>query len=140
MRHRSHRPHRWRPHLLGSLCGTRLGVSAGTGQSAGRDAPDRSRRNRIRSDGFLPATPEGKAQTLADHGLHGLGGFTPVVLYRDDVDPAQVVNQMLDGFAAVGAKVQCCPRTAEGSVRTPVPTSTAPAGQRYWRTSTGSPN
>jgi inosose dehydratase len=56
-------------------------------------------------DGFLPATPDGKAQTLADHGLHGLGGFTPVVLYRDDVDPAPVVNQVLDGFAAVGAKV-----------------------------------
>ncbi|HEY4993757.1 MAG TPA: hypothetical protein VII33_16920 [Nakamurella sp.] len=55
-------------------------------------------------DGFLPATPEGKAQTLADHGLHGLGGFTPVVLYRDDIDPAPVVNQVLDGFAAVGAK------------------------------------
>jgi len=56
-------------------------------------------------DGFLPATPDGKAQTLADHGLHGLGGFTPVVLYRPDVDPAPVVNQVLDGFEAVGAKV-----------------------------------
>jgi inosose dehydratase len=33
-------------------------------------------------DGFLPATPEGKAQTLADHGLHGLGGFTPVTSAR----------------------------------------------------------
>jgi inosose dehydratase len=56
-------------------------------------------------DGFLPATPEGKAQTLANHGLHGLGGFTPVVLYRPDVDPTPVVNQVLDGFEAVGAKV-----------------------------------
>jgi len=56
-------------------------------------------------DGFLPATPEGKAKTLSDHGLHGLGGFTPVVLYRPDVDPAPVVNQVLDGFEAVGAKV-----------------------------------
>src|SRR6478672_3331521 len=56
-------------------------------------------------EGFLPATPEGKAKTLADHGLHGLGGFTPVVLYRDDVDPAPVVDRVLDGFAAVGAKV-----------------------------------
>jgi inosose dehydratase len=56
-------------------------------------------------DGFLPETPEGKAKTLADHGLHGLGGFTPVVLYRPDVDPAPVVNQVLDGFEAVGAKV-----------------------------------
>jgi inosose dehydratase len=45
-------------------------------------------------DGFLPETPEGKAKTLADYGLHGLGGFTPVVLYRPDVDPAPVVNQV----------------------------------------------
>jgi inosose dehydratase len=56
-------------------------------------------------DGFLPDAPEGKAETLTDHGLHGLGGFTPVVLYRDDVDPAPVVDRVLDGFAAVGAKV-----------------------------------
>ncbi len=56
-------------------------------------------------DGFLPASPEGKAQTLADHGLHGLGSFTPVVLYRDDIDPAPAVDQVLDGFTAVGATV-----------------------------------
>jgi len=56
-------------------------------------------------DGFLPATPEGKAQTLSNYGLHGLGGFTPVVLYRPDFDPAPVIDQVLDGFEAVGAKV-----------------------------------
>jgi inosose dehydratase len=28
-----------------------------------------------------------------------------VVLYRPDVDPAPVVNQVLDGFKAVGAEV-----------------------------------
>ena len=56
-------------------------------------------------DGFLPATPEGKVQTLSDYGLHGLGGFTPVVLHRPDVDPAPSINRVLDGFEAIGAKV-----------------------------------
>ncbi|MET0863022.1 MAG: sugar phosphate isomerase/epimerase [Nakamurella sp.] len=56
-------------------------------------------------DGFLPDTPEGKAETLADAELHGVGGFTPVVLYRSDVDPAPAVDAVLDGFDAVGAKV-----------------------------------
>jgi inosose dehydratase len=56
-------------------------------------------------EGFLPAAPEGKAKTLAHHGLQGLGGFTPVVLYRPDVDPVSVVDQVLDGFEVVGAKV-----------------------------------
>jgi inosose dehydratase len=56
-------------------------------------------------DGFLPATPEGKADTLAEHHLHGVGGFTPVVLYRSDVDPAPEIDAVLDGFEAVGAKV-----------------------------------
>ena len=56
-------------------------------------------------DGFLPETPAGKAETLAEYGLHGVGGFTPVVLYRADTDPAPLIDQVLDGFEAVGAKV-----------------------------------
>ena len=42
---------------------------------------------------------------MAEHHLHGVGGFTPVVLYRSDVDPAPAVDAVLDGFEAVGAKV-----------------------------------
>ena len=57
------------------------------------------------SDGFLPATPEGKAETLAEHGLHGLGNFTPVLMHDPDQDPEPEVNRVLDGFEAVGAKV-----------------------------------
>jgi inosose dehydratase len=56
-------------------------------------------------DGFLPDSPEGKAQTLTEYGLHGVGGFTPVVLYRPDHDPAPEIDRVLDGFEAVGAKV-----------------------------------
>jgi inosose dehydratase len=57
------------------------------------------------SDGFLPASPEGKAETLAEHGLHGLGNFTPVVMHDPDHDPEAEVSRVLDGFEAVGAKV-----------------------------------
>jgi inosose dehydratase len=57
------------------------------------------------SEGFLPATPEGKAETLAEHGLHGLGNFTPVVLHDPDHDPETEVSRVLDGFEAVGARV-----------------------------------
>jgi inosose dehydratase len=56
-------------------------------------------------DGFLPDTPEGKARTLTEYGLHGVGGFTPVVLYRPDHDPAPEIDRVLDGFEAVGARV-----------------------------------
>ena len=57
------------------------------------------------SDGFLPATPEGKAETLAEYGLNGLGNFTPVLLHNPDHEPASEVNRVLDGFEAVGADV-----------------------------------
>jgi inosose dehydratase len=57
------------------------------------------------SDGFLPATPEGKAETLDRYGLHGLGNFTPVLLHNPDHDPRSEVDRVLDGFEAVGANV-----------------------------------
>jgi inosose dehydratase len=57
------------------------------------------------SDGFLPSSPEGKAETLDRYGLHGLGNFTPVLLHQPDHDPRGEVDRVLDGFEAVGAKV-----------------------------------
>jgi inosose dehydratase len=57
------------------------------------------------SDGFLPATPEGKAETLNRYALHGLGNFTPVVLHDSQHDPRSEVDRVLDGFEAVGARV-----------------------------------
>jgi inosose dehydratase len=57
------------------------------------------------SDGFLPATPEGKAEILNRYALHGLGNFTPVVLHDSQHDPRSEVDRVLDGFEAVGAKV-----------------------------------
>jgi inosose dehydratase len=57
------------------------------------------------SDGFLPATPEGKAETLNRYALHGLGNFTAVVLHDSQRDPrseltgcSTVSRQAASGF------------------------------------------
>src|SRR4051794_6691999 len=57
------------------------------------------------SDGFLPADPEGKAETLDRYGLHGLGNFTPLLLHDPKHDPRPEVERVLEGFEAVGANV-----------------------------------
>ncbi len=54
-------------------------------------------------DGFLPAAPRAKAETLAAHGLRAVGGFVPVVLHDPDHDPGPEVDAALDGFVAAGA-------------------------------------
>jgi sugar phosphate isomerase/epimerase len=56
-------------------------------------------------DGFLPADPEALAKTLADHNLHAVGGFTPFVLHRPDVDPLIELDRLLPGFKAARAGV-----------------------------------
>jgi inosose dehydratase len=63
------------------------------------------RATELGADGFLPAAPEGKAETLKRYGLHGLGNFTPVVLHDPQHDPRSEVDRVLDGFEAVGAKI-----------------------------------
>lgn len=54
-------------------------------------------------DGFLPADPATLAHTLAEHDLHAVGGFVPVVLHVPGRDPAPDVDRVLDGFEAAGA-------------------------------------
>jgi inosose dehydratase len=54
-------------------------------------------------DGFLPADPAGRAQTLAAHGLRAVGGFVPVVLHDSAYDPVPHVDHELDAFVAAGA-------------------------------------
>jgi len=56
-------------------------------------------------DGFLPADPVELAETLAAHHLHAVGGFTPFVLHRDDVDPMVELDRLLPGFKAARAGV-----------------------------------
>ena len=56
-------------------------------------------------DGFLPADPDELAKTLAAHNLHAVGGFTPFVLHRADLDPMIELDRLLPGFQAAGAGV-----------------------------------
>ena len=56
-------------------------------------------------DGFLPADPVGLATTLAEHDLHAVGGFTPFVLHRPDVEPMIELDRLLPAFTAARAGV-----------------------------------
>jgi inosose dehydratase len=56
-------------------------------------------------DGFLPPDPDDLAKTLAAHHLHAVGGFTPFVLHRADIDPMIELDRLLPGFIAARAGV-----------------------------------
>ena len=56
-------------------------------------------------DGFLPADPATLAGTLAAHHLTAVGGFTPFVLHRTEVDPMVELDRLLPGFVAAAADV-----------------------------------
>ena len=56
-------------------------------------------------DGFLPSDPERLATVLADHHLTAVGGFTPFVLHRADVDPTDELARLLPAFTAARAGV-----------------------------------
>jgi inosose dehydratase len=56
-------------------------------------------------DGFLPADPAELAETLARHHLHAVGGFTPFVLHRADIDPLVELDRLLPGFETARAGV-----------------------------------
>lgn len=53
-------------------------------------------------DGFLPADPRA---VLAEHDLHAIGGFTPLLLHVPAHDPVPSVSAILDGYAATGSDV-----------------------------------
>jgi inosose dehydratase len=56
-------------------------------------------------DGFLPADPGELAAALARHHLQAVGGFTPFVLHRPDIDPMIELDRLLPGFVAADADV-----------------------------------
>ncbi len=54
-------------------------------------------------EGFLPAEPAEAARVLAAHGLHAVGGFTPVLLHVPARDPLPEVERVLATYAATGS-------------------------------------
>lgn len=56
-------------------------------------------------DGFLPASPGAQRAVLAQHDLHAVGGFTPLLLHVPGHDPAPGVEAVLAGYAATGSDV-----------------------------------
>jgi inosose dehydratase len=54
-------------------------------------------------DGFLPAEPAAMAATLAAHGLHAVGGFTPLLLHVPEHDPVPEVSRLLASYRASDA-------------------------------------
>jgi len=56
-------------------------------------------------DGFLPTDSEKLKAVLRQHDLACVGGFVPVVLFRDDHDPADDLAGPLEALVAAGAGV-----------------------------------
>jgi inosose dehydratase len=56
-------------------------------------------------DGFLPTDTDQLAAVLALHNLTAVGGFTPFVLHRPEVDPLVELDRLLPSFVAAGAGV-----------------------------------
>lgn len=54
-------------------------------------------------DGFLPDSPQGKADTLAAYGLAAVGQFVPVVLHEPAFDPLPAVETAMAGLVAARA-------------------------------------
>ncbi len=53
-------------------------------------------------DGFLPADPQAKAETLRSFGLSAVGGFVPVLLHDPNRDPLPEVDRELDATPTDG--------------------------------------
>lgn len=56
-------------------------------------------------DGFLPSDTAELVELLDEHGLSCVGGFVPVVLFKDDHDPADDLAGPLESLVAAGAGV-----------------------------------
>ena len=54
-------------------------------------------------DGFLPDDPQEAAELLAAHGMRAVGGFVPVVLFDETLDPLPQVERALAHFRAAHA-------------------------------------
>lgn len=54
-------------------------------------------------DGFLPDSPQGKVDVLAQYGLAAVGQFVPVVLHDPAIDPLPTVETAMAGLVAAHA-------------------------------------
>jgi hypothetical protein len=70
-------------------------------------------------EGFLPAEPEAMANVLSRHRLHAIGGFTPLLLHRPDHDPLRDVIEVLERYAATGARALASCTLEAGSDQVP---------------------
>jgi inosose dehydratase len=55
--------------------------------------------------GFLPITPQRRAEALAKYNMVAVGGFFPIVLHDEKFDPLPEVKTELESFIASNAKV-----------------------------------
>ncbi|GAA1873403.1 sugar phosphate isomerase/epimerase [Paeniglutamicibacter psychrophenolicus] len=55
--------------------------------------------------GFLPTEPSARAAHLEGYGMKAVGGFLPVVLHDQAVDPLPLVEAELKAFSVAGASV-----------------------------------
>src|SRR4030095_4227396 len=92
------------------------------------------RATELGADGFLPAAPEGKAETLNRYELQGLGNSPPVVLHDPQRDPRSEVDRVLDGFEAVGAKILVLSAITGLAVMTAGRSLTSTVGRLCWAT------
>lgn len=56
-------------------------------------------------DGFLPTEPQAMADVLARYRLQAVGGFTPLMLHVPGHDPVPEAMDVLQSYAATGARV-----------------------------------
>ncbi|NIH53073.1 inosose dehydratase [Lysinibacter cavernae] len=54
-------------------------------------------------EGFLPVDPAARATVLAEHGMHAVGGFVPVIFHKADHDPLPGILAELAAHVSAGA-------------------------------------
>ena len=78
------------------------------------------------------------ATVLAGHGLHAVGGFTPLLLHRPGHDPVPEIERILEGYVAANAATLVLSADSGQDGYDTRRTSTTTAGRPCWATSTGS--
>ncbi|MFI0422363.1 TIM barrel protein [Spongiactinospora sp. 9N601] len=64
---------------------------------------------------FLPPSPARRAALLAEYGLRGIGGFTPLVLHDPAFDPVPEVRATLRGYRDGGVEIAIFAAVVKGT-------------------------